>query len=335
MAQECGPGLSAAIPAAQRTTVWGSPLDQLLPHTLRQRQGPCPARAAHQACALGVQRRPPPIGGALKVFDGVVRAARAVFASTPYGGELVQWPVTDGEIAEERPGKRRAVRASVHEPWAHRVRGHLDPPGGGTKASALRPTRQSGYDACGWQPCARNDGARGCAEVALPTAALQLPPRPTAGLPSGRDSAEPRPAAIATVGSRAARLGGVDWAPAAPRRDATRRRGARRLTVSRKGLRPGVAVRCTGEPRKELGLLRAFSGRDQWLRCGRARCSGLGRPPPREPQEHPAQGAQHALGENEVGSHDKAPAHKWCKGPLYRVVGALALPARYRYTTVS
>jgi tetratricopeptide (TPR) repeat protein len=70
------------------------------------------------------------------------------------------------------------------------------------------------------------DGAMGFEKVALTTAAIQLPPWATAGMTIGRDIAEPRPAAIATVGIRTEMLGGVDVAPAATCRDDTRRAAA-------------------------------------------------------------------------------------------------------------
>ncbi len=68
------------------------------------------------------------------------------------------------------------------------------------------------------------------------------------------------------------------------------------------------------ETHKGFGLFGACAGWPQRLGCLRASCRKLRWPQPIEHQEHPHQGDQHELVENEVGYHDNAPSHRWWKG---------------------
>jgi hypothetical protein len=67
-------------------------------------------------------------------LDGVVLAERAVFDGAQYGVELVQLQLAYVDIAEEIAGKRLELLAGLHQPLEHRVRVHLEHPGGGANA---------------------------------------------------------------------------------------------------------------------------------------------------------------------------------------------------------
>src|SRR5215813_11217019 len=125
--------------------------------------------------------------------------------------------------------------------------------------------------------------AIGFEKVALTTAAIQLPPRATAGMTVCTDIPQTGPAAVATVGIRTELVRGVDLATASPCRDDTRWRANGWFTVRLDGLLTRLAVGLTGEARKGFGACGAFAGRRQRLRgfvkLLRLRCSSGKRVP--------------------------------------------------------
>src|SRR5216683_2987042 len=214
----------------------------------------------------------------------------------------------------------------------HRVRIDLEDPCGAANAQALSEAADHVHDEVTRDALAVEQGAMGLQKIAIAAGAVHLPPGPTAGMAIGPDVAQAEPAAIATVGSRTALLGGVDLAPASSRRDQQRWRGAGRLTARRDALFTGVAGGLTGRAAKGLGGARALAGWRDWLGWWRSHCSGLSWPQPVEPQEYPHQGDQHKLGEKQVWYHSNAPSSRVEMGVLYRVLTPQGLSARYGYT---
>src|SRR5689334_15502185 len=140
----------------------------------------------------------------------------------------------------------------------------------------------------------------------IPTtcAAIELSPGAATRVTVGRDIAQSEPATIATVGIGTEMIGGVDVTAAASCR-------RNRREWRRRGLQPGSFDRLLtssargfpGETRKGRGLFGALALAQQRLGWHGASCSRLRWPQPREYQEHPHQGDQPELVENEMGYH--------------------------------
>ena len=95
--------------------------------------------------------------------------------------------------------------------------------------------------------------------------------------------------------------GGVDLTPASSRRDHQRGWGAGRLTVRLDSLFTCVPGELTGRTDKGFGIARALMGWRDWREWCRSSCSRFRWLQPVQHQEHPYQGDQPKLVENDVG----------------------------------
>jgi hypothetical protein len=297
---------------------WGAgraqPRGPLLAPALRPGAGAVTDLKRPQAVARGSERRPPPRRGARPALERPLLAPRAVLERPEHGREgsevhLREMPVG---LAGRRPGLPLLRR--LQQPVPHRVRLDRAAPRGAAQAPARRAAAAHGDAAGKRDALAVAPGAMGLQKGASAAGAGPLPPGPTTGMAIGPEVAHAAPAALATVGSQPDLLGGGALPLASSRRDPQRWRGAGRLPARRATLCTGVAGGLAGRADTGLGGAGALAGWRAGLGWGRSHCSGLQRPPPVEPQEHPHQDAQPALGQNELGDHGPAPSQRGYKG---------------------
>src|SRR5499426_528352 len=192
--------------------------------------------------------------GARQALDRPLLAQRAVRERTEHGIEFVELHLREVQVVQEVLRKGPQLLRRLHQPVQHRVRSDLEDPRGAANAQTLSEAADHVHDEVNRDALAVEQGALGLQKVSIAVGAVQLTPRPTAGMAIGPEVAQAEPAAIATVGSRTELLGGVDLTPASSRRDHQRWRGAGRLTARRDALFTGVAGGLTGRADKGLGV---------------------------------------------------------------------------------
>src|SRR5712691_13408245 len=87
------------------TQVRSQPLDGLMQHAWRHRQGAGTRLAGQQQLPRGLEGRPPPVAGALQAFERFIGADRAIFDATPHGIQLVKLQLAHGHITKQGAGK--------------------------------------------------------------------------------------------------------------------------------------------------------------------------------------------------------------------------------------
>ena len=191
--------LPEPIGEEQRGAVGGQHLHDLMDHALGHGQRALAHVDRQHQLALGVQGHPDPLGRPLQALDGLSLADLAVLDRAEQGKQLIELDLLDAYVVQDVSRKGLELLRRVDQPLQHRMRLDLEHPCRAADAQSLSQARDDTHDEVDRHAFAMKDRARGLEEVALTTAAIQLSPGATTGMPVGADSAQPEPAAIATV----------------------------------------------------------------------------------------------------------------------------------------
>ena len=109
-----------------------------MPHTLGHCYRPWSHLDGQEPRAHLIDGRPDPRTSRLKALAGVGCTALAILDATQHGIQLVKLPLRAVHAAQKVARDGLALFGGFHQPLQHRVGGHLEPPGHGAQAQALR-----------------------------------------------------------------------------------------------------------------------------------------------------------------------------------------------------
>jgi hypothetical protein len=178
-------GVLIPIGHKQRWTVRRQQLGALLHDPLRPGPGPRPHLDGQQPLALGLSRRPHPVGCTLKGFDGLCLADHAGFHVTQEGRQRIHVQLMHVDITQESTCKDSEVLRGFPQPVPPGVGGDFDAPSGAADTQPLGYACQPVDNALDRSPFAMKDRPMMLWNGAVAGRTVQLSPRTTPGMAIG------------------------------------------------------------------------------------------------------------------------------------------------------